>query len=138
MRVASNQAVQLAINKKKLKKNYGNLLEKMKKNDIFTKKKISGNAQFSTQNQVKSNKKTQMFNFPRKFKRGAKKVTMPADVQFFSQNQMNSKKGHHVCGCPIFHAKASAKGHQVRKKMKKHKKKSGQPASSNLSCIFQR
>ena len=65
------------------KKNLGNLLEKTKKNDIFTKnkmKKKSGNVQFFTQNQVKRKKK----------------VITSADIQFFEQRQAKSKNRHHA------------------------------------------
>ena len=105
MKIKLTQAVQPAINKK-----FGNLLKKM----TYLLHKKSGNVQFSTQDQVRSKKRSsflRMSNFSRKIK---------------SNEQKRS----------FFHAKASeeqTKDHHARKKIKneeapKNKKESGQPA----------
>ena len=69
-----NNAGYTASYQQKNEKNYGNLLEKMKKNDMLAKKiKKSRDVKIFSQNQVKTKSKKmssrpQMPNFPRKIK----------------------------------------------------------------------
>ena len=86
----------------------------------------------------------------RKRRTGSLKIITSADIQFFAQNQMKSKKikGHHVRRCPIFRPKSSEEQKKVitpaecadvqffaqnQMKSKKKRKKSITPADAQFS-----